>query len=1594
MTSFDSPKVVTDEIALATIAPRISGTIAGIVGAARKGRLNKPGFSSSPDSMVEAWGSPLLEDYGLQALTIFHQDADKAWFSRIGSLRGNDPVATANTDDRAALEQTDATAFTVPTDIQVLADKRLRLRFDSESSKDITIIFSAAVIASLVRSTLTETMNALSEWINSVLSANYTLEPRYGYTTVVEITGGKQKLKFWSELKSGLSRIEVLTPAAGTDAASDFGWTSGVTVVNGSRNIVLVQSLTAAQILSAVQGAGYDLGTAAVMTGANTGPFNLGEPAEALLNNSENSGVAYNPTTYSFVAGVKGNTLLEINTLSSLFLANLQAAPYGIDPNVTLYIDGYEVTFSIPLTSWIAGAITAANIQDFVDAANAAAPTGLGNFMFVDPTDNSVTIQSPGKSIGYTYIKFPFPQVDSPTGNSASASLAMWMLGFKMWDVKVQNQFQITTDSASDTISFDAATLATYGYHPSAMTAAQVVNVLNQEWGSTIAAIDSGLRIKLTGDYNGLDAFVRAEDYNSDRESMSGNYTYTAANWFRPDTTPNNLDGMELDAVNNNEVYLRFNFGTGNDYGIVRVKNVASLNAPAPIVPGDIDLISTSLDVDVAGKTAFEAALAAVLVGCVLDAPGSGLAVGQVTVGAIGGFTAGLKLDIYRAAVDTGGDVDLVFAGATIAGVPTPPNPTPEDDVVSFQYLNNVTTVQAGDTLQDAAVPAVQLTVTRVYNHGDLILYIDNSGPLQITDVGATVHNVTNIVDTSSSVGWVRRNSRHADLYAVAGGGPTDTFTIAAGTIATAGAPVNIDVPAGSNNWICWMKVGFLIGAVTHYAIIGVVPTGTSWLGTSLLVSDSLGPLECPVDIITLVQANGVNVVAGAGSWAYLDTNPGGGVYRLELSLTTLTVSGNPATEVVHGEVIGHDSINYAMTAATQMPGAAYGPWSTGVATANANYRRSYNPNTATFYDSARSMLSKDDWGEGWAKFTFTVDDLWTVDIDFNDYAFTSQSAATIAEVVDAVNAKARAVDASLDGIASASTGMLRITSATKGSSSKLRTIVDNVALDFSLYTGAAQTGSGSPLFAFTVDGDAYSINFSDYAGTAIIDQSAATAAEVVDALQRETGLGSLISVVGTGAASQVKIVSSQTGASAAIVVTTPNIDLGGDFGLAATYNGTETDAECGTAYAVSPGTWANAAEGNVKIQFEDTDPLFFAPNTSKITIYVNGEAVASYNEVSPDPDADGTTGPTGEGTFIEDVLGTETDADDGTNPNPWIVFEFDEDLATTEQEYTGGKFKEATYSLSGGANGIDGLSVDDYIGVGYDSTYDGPTGLQVFSDKNAYFVNHLSVPGLSDTSLYNALVSIATDRKDAIFAFDPPFGLQPLQILDWHNGRGGYGNTKALTSSYGYLPGSTWMRYRDTYNKQDIWLPPGAFTPGLFAASDATSEQWFAPAGLKRGVFELADDVQYSPDMGTRDLLYAEGQSVNPIVDMDSAGILLFGEKTFERLNVMTNRIHVRRLMCYLNRVVELGSMVYLFDPNDKVARDELVDGLENIMSDVMKRRGVVRFKVKDATTNFHIQNKRMRILIFLEPQTATEIIEVPFIIAQAGQAFSETGI
>jgi hypothetical protein len=182
-------------------------------------------------------------------------------------------------------------------------------------------------------------------------------------------------------------------------------------------------------------------------------------------------------------------------------------------------------------------------------------------------------------------------------------------------------------------------------------------------------------------------------------------------------------------------------------------------------------------------------------------------------------------------------------------------------------------------------------------------------------------------------------------------------------------------------------------------------------------------------------------------------------------------------------------------------------------------------------------------------------------------------------------------------------------------------------------------------------------------------------------------------------------------------------------------------------------------------------------------------------------------------------------------------------------------------------------------------------------------------------------------------------------------------------------------------------------------ALSDQVSYPWFAPAGTRRGGITNATSVGYIDSVtgefqtvavneGTRDVLY--DLKVNPIPFFVGSGLVAFGQKTRARNASALDRINVARLIVYLRSQLNKLARPYIFEPNDRITRDEVKGAVESLLLELVGLRAIYDFAVVcDETNNTpsRIDRNELWVDIAIEPVKAIEFIYIPLRVKNTGE-------
>jgi phage tail sheath protein FI len=215
--------------------------------------------------------------------------------------------------------------------------------------------------------------------------------------------------------------------------------------------------------------------------------------------------------------------------------------------------------------------------------------------------------------------------------------------------------------------------------------------------------------------------------------------------------------------------------------------------------------------------------------------------------------------------------------------------------------------------------------------------------------------------------------------------------------------------------------------------------------------------------------------------------------------------------------------------------------------------------------------------------------------------------------------------------------------------------------------------------------------------------------------------------------------------------------------------------------------------------------------------------------------------------------------------------------------------------------------------------------------------------------------------------------------------------NELKVNSSYSAIYGQ-YFKVFDRYNEVERWVPVTGYVGATIARVDYNTAQWYAPAGLNRGVIDGILDVAITPDKPQRDVMYIN--RINPIVNFTGQGIVIWGQKTLQARPSAFDRINVRRLFLHMERSIEKLARYFLFEINDEVTRSRFRGLVNGFLSDIKVRRGVSDFLVVcDGTNNPPdvVDRNEFVAEILVKPTRAIEFIKLVFTAVNTGVSFSE---
>ena len=289
----------------------------------------------------------------------------------------------------------------------------------------------------------------------------------------------------------------------------------------------------------------------------------------------------------------------------------------------------------------------------------------------------------------------------------------------------------------------------------------------------------------------------------------------------------------------------------------------------------------------------------------------------------------------------------------------------------------------------------------------------------------------------------------------------------------------------------------------------------------------------------------------------------------------------------------------------------------------------------------------------------------------------------------------------------------------------------------------------------------------------------------------------------------------------------------------------------------------------------------------------------------------------------------------------------------------------------------------------------------QEIRDDESRLFNVMATPGYPE--LIGEMVALNNDRGLTAFIIgDSPFRLKSdgTTLNNWgtNTALAVEDNDDGLVTRDEYLGVFYPSLFTSDNAGNNIVVPPSHGIMRTLALSDQVSFPWFAPAGTRRGGITNASAAGFvdaegefksiALNEGQRDTLYS--LNINPITFLTGAGLVNFGQKTRARNASALDRINVARLVIYLRSQLKKLAKPYIFEPNDKITRDEIKAQVDSLMLELVSQRALYDFLVvcdESNNTPSRIDRNELYVDIAIEPVKAVEFIYIPLRLKNTGE-------
>lgn len=308
----------------------------------------------------------------------------------------------------------------------------------------------------------------------------------------------------------------------------------------------------------------------------------------------------------------------------------------------------------------------------------------------------------------------------------------------------------------------------------------------------------------------------------------------------------------------------------------------------------------------------------------------------------------------------------------------------------------------------------------------------------------------------------------------------------------------------------------------------------------------------------------------------------------------------------------------------------------------------------------------------------------------------------------------------------------------------------------------------------------------------------------------------------------------------------------------------------------------------------------------------------------------------------------------------------------------------------------------DETLALGVDGAVPGPDdyveGWDLFKDDDQLIeagLHYIGEAGGEKATVYQHVidnvapvnpktVTCISVRKDDVNGKSQSDGLANIKT---------FVSTLARSTSYGVVD-SGWKTMFDPYNDRTITMPCDADVAGLMAYTDSVAGPYYSPAGKTRGYLRNITGLLWTPKAPIRGEL--DAIRVNPIIS-DSAGFLLFGDRTAFAKDSVFSYINVRRLFNYLKAKCSNPLVQVLFEFNDDFTRRQFVNSINPDLSSIKSNRGIIDYQIVcDATNNPPevVDDGEFIADVFIKAGRSIQVARLRLTAVNSGVSFTESSV